>query len=90
MSAKKVSISGKPTKKTTAANADEWVADKNAPDAAADSKATHTTASAGKMKRLTLDIPEELHRAIKTICAMRGTKIADELRELLAQKYGKA
>jgi hypothetical protein len=29
-----------------------------------------------------------LHRKIKAQCAMRGTKIADELRELLLQKYG--
>ena len=41
-----------------------------------------------KMKRLTIDIPETLHRKIKAQCAMRGTKIADEVRELLIQKYG--
>jgi predicted DNA binding CopG/RHH family protein len=87
MSAKKVAISGKPTKKTVPENADEWVSrqDSNTPDAAANPPA----APEGKMKRLTLDIPEELHKAIKTQCAMRGTKIADELRELLAQKYRK-
>lgn len=79
MSAKKVSISGKPTKKTTPANADEWVAEEKAPEAAG--------APVGKMKRLTLDIPEELHKAIKIQCATRGTKIADELREMLIQKY---
>ena len=41
------------------------------------------------VKRLTIDIPLSLHRKIKAQCAMRGTKIAEELRELLAQKYGK-
>ncbi|WP_455481756.1 hypothetical protein V4P56_04640 [Bartonella sp. B35(2025)] len=41
------------------------------------------------MKRLTIDVPESLHRLIKTSCASRGTKIADEVRELLSQKYGK-
>ena len=40
------------------------------------------------MKRLTIDVPDSLHRAIKAQCAMRGTKIADEVRELLLQKYG--
>lgn len=40
-----------------------------------------------QMKRLTIDIPEGLHKAIKTACATRGTKIADEVRELLIQKY---
>lgn len=42
-----------------------------------------------KMKKLTIDITESLHKAIKSSCAMRGTKIADEVRELLYQKYGK-
>lgn len=42
------------------------------------------------MKRLTIDVPESLHRSIKTQCAMRGTKIADEVRELLLQKYGQS
>ena len=45
-------------------------------------------AGQGAMKRLTFDIPEDLHRAIKVQCAQRGTKIADEIRELLSQKYG--
>ncbi|MEN9561763.1 MAG: hypothetical protein RIR73_7 [Chloroflexota bacterium] len=40
------------------------------------------------IKRLTLDIPESLHRKIKTDCAQRGTKMAEDLRELLMKKYG--
>ena len=40
------------------------------------------------IKRLTIDIPESLHRKIKAQCASRGSKISDELRELLLQKYG--
>lgn len=39
------------------------------------------------MKRLTIDIPESLHRTIKSQCAMRGTTIVDEIRQLLIQKY---
>ncbi|MET3589606.1 hypothetical protein ABID23_000690 [Bartonella silvatica] len=31
------------------------------------------------MKRLTIDIPESLHRLIKMSCASCGTKIADEV-----------
>lgn len=41
------------------------------------------------MKRLTIDIPESLHRQIKSECALRGTKIADEVRELLVKKFEK-
>ncbi|MDF7630728.1 plasmid partition protein ParG [Erwiniaceae bacterium L1_55_4] len=40
-----------------------------------------------KMKRLTIDVTESLHKAIKSACANRGTKIADEVRELLQKKY---
>jgi len=47
-------------------------------------------AAADAMKRLTIDVPESLHRSIKAQCAMRGTKIADEVRELLLQKYGQS
>jgi len=76
MSVKKVQIGTKPSSKSkpAPAPADAWVAAK----------------ADGRTKRLTIDIPESLHRAIKTKCAMRGAKIADELRELLLQKYGKA
>ena len=41
-----------------------------------------------KMKRLTFDVSESLHKLIKVACAERGTKIADELREILMEKYG--
>ena len=74
MSTKKVSIGVKPTSKQTPA-ADSWVQSRNMTDSE-------------PMKRLTIDVPESLHRAIKAQCAMRGTKIADEVRELLSQKYG--
>lgn len=79
MSAKKVPLGGKPTKRTAPTDADAWVESQGAPEAA--------VASTGKMKRLTIDISEELHKIIKTQCAMRGTKIVDEIRDLLAQKY---
>lgn len=81
MSAKKVSLSGKPTKKAAPTNADEWVASQSAAGTAG--------ATTGKMKRLTLDIPEELHNSIKAQCAMRGVKMVDEIRVLLLQKYSK-
>lgn len=35
-----------------------------------------------KMKRLTIDIPEESHRQIKSSCSEKGIKIADEIRVL--------
>ena len=76
MSTKKVQISTKPTNKPAPAEVDVWVA----------SRASGSDPE--PMKRLTIDVTESLHRAIKAQCAMRGTKIADEVRELLSQKYG--
>ncbi len=75
MNTKKVSIGAKPTAKP---QADQWVESRAAADAPE------------KMKRLTIDISESLHRQIKAQCALNGTKIADEVRELLLQKYGKS
>lgn len=76
MSTKKVSIGTKPTNKPAPAAADAWVESRSSGD------------EPEAMKRLTIDVPESLHRVIKAQCAMRGTKIADEVRELLLQKYG--
>lgn len=72
---KKISIGTKPTNKA-APEADAWVENRS------DSEVE-------PMKRLTIDIPESLHRKIKAQCAMRGSKIADEVRELLTNKYSK-
>jgi hypothetical protein len=74
MTAKKIAFGTKPTSKPAPAPVDAWVDSRAAGEAEA-------------MKRLTIDIPESLHRAIKAQCAMRGTKIADEVRELLLHKY---
>lgn len=36
-------------------------------------------------KRLTMDVPESLHRAVKTKCSSTGITIADKVRELLEE-----
>ena len=76
MTTKKVSIGAKPTSKPAPAAADAWV------------ESRVPAEGPEPMKRLTIDVPASLHRAIKTQCAARGTKIADEVRELLMKKYG--
>ena len=43
-----------------------------------------------KMKRLTLDIPEDLHRAIKLDAVHAGVTMVDRLRALLLKHYGLA
>lgn len=75
MSTKKIAFGTKPTNKPAPVAADAWVESREAGEVES-------------MKRLTIDIPESLHRAIKAQCAMRGTKIANEVRELLLNKYG--
>jgi hypothetical protein len=73
---KKVSFGAKPRSAQAAAPAaDAWVKDR-------------ASGEKEPMRRLTFDIPDSLHRQIKAQCAMRGTKIADELREMLREKYG--
>lgn len=39
------------------------------------------------MKRLTIDVPASLHARIKSQCALRGAKMADEVRSLLEQHF---
>lgn len=76
MPTKKVNINSKP-----AANADQWVATREVEPEAVEQPAK-------KMKRLTLDIPESLHRAIKMKAVESGVPMVDMLRELLEKHYG--
>jgi hypothetical protein len=90
--AKKVTFGVKPVEKQSA-SLDSWVATRS-PEA--DQGLTpETVDSSGnipaqkeKLKRLTLDIPDHLHRAIKGKAALEGKAMVDMLRELLEEKYG--
>lgn len=74
---KSVSFGAKPQPAAPrAATPDQWV-----------SGAAGEPAEAVKMKRLTIDISEELHRSIKTQCASRGLRMADEIRDLLERHF---
>lgn len=69
---KKVAFGVKPSMvQADTAKADEWV---NRRDLEA-------------MKRLTIDVPASLHARIKSQCAIRGVKMADEVRELLEKHF---
>ena len=41
-----------------------------------------------KLKRLTIDIPADLHRRLKADCAGRDIAMADVIREMLERQYG--
>ena len=74
MAGKKVAIGGKPKAKAASAVAtDDWVKNRSTEEV--------------KMKRLTIDVSEELHRRIKSNCAGKGVKMADEIRTLLEQHF---
>ena len=77
---KKVSFAAKPSNRPVSAEADKWV----------ETRETPTAAEAERMKRLTIDVPESLHRRLKISCATRGSKMADEIRALLEQHYQEA
>lgn len=74
MNAKKITIGTKPSARPQQpATSDAWVDDRKA-----ETEAT---------KRLTIDIPVSLHAKIKSSCAMRGTKMVDEITALLEEKF---
>lgn len=77
MSTKRISIGAKPSATRAQVEADTWVDHRGTGD------------EPEPMKRLTIDVPASLHREIKSQCALRGSKIADEVRELLLQNYRK-
>jgi hypothetical protein len=69
---KKVSFSPKPAGSAARLSPDDWIGDKDAGQL---------------MKRLTIDVPLDLHKRIKTQCAERGTKMADAVRDLLEKQF---
>jgi len=77
VAAKKVNFGNNKAQKQE--NLDRWV----------EERSLESTAKSVKMKRLTLDIPESLHRQIKMTAAAEGVAMADLLRELLQNHFDK-
>ena len=75
---KKVAFGKKP--RPGAAEADTWV----------DSRGEEAPSGKPpvKLKRLTIDIPADLHRRLKADCAGRDIAMADVIREMLERQYG--
>mgnify|MGYP000852486604 CR=1 FL=1 len=68
---KTVTFGAKPKKPVSVPSADTWV----------DHHRVEGT------KRLTLDISASLHTRMKISCATSGTKMAEEIREILEERY---
>ena len=71
----------RPTSKASS-GPDDWVA-----GAGAEMAAPVAQKAPVPMKRLTLDVPEDLHRRVKSGCAVRGEKIADVVRRYLDAEF---
>lgn len=83
---KKVSIKPKTTNNQSD-DVENWVASTETELVANSSAIAETSKSKPKMKRLTIDVTEDLHRAIKLKAVEQGTPMADMLRSLLERNY---
>lgn len=80
---KKISFAAKPKKANqTPKAADTWVSSGDPREQ--DGPKNEAPA---KMKRLTIDVPADLHQRIKIGCTKRGLKMADEIRKLLEKEF---
>lgn len=86
MANKKVTIGAKPSSVSDSAQIDRWVAERGESDGT-ESQSLASEPESVKMKRLTLDISEDLHKAIKTRAVVEGVPMANMLRSLLEQYY---
>lgn len=66
-----------------AAKLDQWVA--GAETQAAPAAAPRAERPAGKVARLTIDLPAELHARFKAVCAIRGTKMINEVTRFIEE-----
>lgn len=80
------------TQRPSATDADKWVHGGGEPTPAPATTATATSPTPPPprepTRRLTLDIPERLHRAMKIRAATTGVTMLDEVRALLEAHYG--
>lgn len=72
------------------AQLDQWVAGGEGAGAAPE-RTDRPERPAGKVARLTIDLPAELHAKFKATCALRHTRMIDEVRRFIedwTQKSG--
>jgi hypothetical protein len=84
---KTVNFKSKPRNSAPPTEADAWVSRRPSQDPEDQATANKEAAPRVPMKRLTFDIPADLHTTMKVSCAQRGTRMAEEIRDILAQHY---
>lgn len=95
MATKRTQLSLERPSATLTAGADAWVGGQSTPatdpatraPAKPPTKPTPQDAKREPIKRLTIDIPESLHREMKIRAATTGTPMVDEVRALLEAHY---
>ena len=82
MAKKKVTIPTKPKRnESEQQKLDNWIAGKdNHPEVIEEPKLKKT-------KRFTIDVPEELHRRVKTACVIQGKKMNEVLIDILQREF---
>jgi predicted DNA binding CopG/RHH family protein len=87
MAGKKVSFGRKPGAEEKPIELEAWVANREAL-VETEPTAAPQKSEPEKIKRLTLDIPESLHRSIKLKATREGVTMVELLRQLLEAHYG--
>lgn len=67
--------------KTSETSADEWVLQGTAETSPPPANRNEPTT------RFTIDIPSDLHRKIKSFCALKGIKMKEEIQKLLENHF---
>jgi len=78
-----------PPRQGNAAELDQWVAGEGAAQTAAPDRRSQRTE--GKVARLTIDLRPELHAKFKAACALKGTRMIDQVTRFIedwTQKNG--
>jgi hypothetical protein len=73
------SVRPRANKNDLPATADEWVRDGNAPE-------KPSKQEEGPQKRLTLNLPAELHTSFKGLCVRKEITIQDKVQELIERE----
>lgn len=85
---KTVNIGKRPGKRPSAEAIDKWIEAQGETEAQPPAVvAEPPKVIASKMKRLTIDIPDSLHRRVKSQCGQDGLRMADVIRGLLDARF---
>jgi hypothetical protein len=89
---KTVNIGKRPSARPSAEDIDKWIegqgeTGEQPPSVAATPPKVKASKPIAKMKRLTIDIPDSLHRRVKSQCGQDGLRMADVIRDLLEKRF---